>query len=90
MRENVRNAGTVTVEARLFDANNVQCLDSRQRVRFGLAGDGLPLDNPGTSTGSREMKLYNGRAMISLRTNGGASEVSVGSKGVSTAFLNVV
>ena len=55
----------VTREARWFDAKGVQCLESRQRVRFGLAGDGLLLDNLGTSTGSREVELYNRRALIS-------------------------
>jgi beta-galactosidase len=79
----------VTVEARLFDTKGVQCLDARQRVRFGLAGDGLLLDNLGTSTGSREVEVYNGRAMISLKTNGGVSEVSVGSKDVPTVFLKI-
>ncbi len=49
------------VEARLFDANRIQCLDARQRVRFGITGDGRLLDNLGTSTGSREVELYNGR-----------------------------
>jgi beta-galactosidase len=89
LREVARNAGTVTVEARLFDAKGVQCLDNRQRVRFGLAGDGLLLDNLGTSTGSREVELYNGRALISLKTNGGTSQVSVASKGVPTAFCQI-
>jgi beta-galactosidase len=89
LRELSRKGGTVTVEARLFDANNILCLDSRQRVRFGLAGDGLLLDNLGTSTGSREVELYNGRALISLRTNSGVSEVSVTSKGVPSAFVKI-
>jgi beta-galactosidase len=89
LRECGRKDGVVTVEARLFDAKGVQCLDARQRVRFGLAGDGLLLDNLGTSTGSREVELYNGRAMISLKTNGGVSQVSVASKDVATAFLRI-
>jgi beta-galactosidase len=89
LREVTRKDGVVTVEARLFDAKGVQCLDSRQRVRFALAGDGLLLDNLGTSTGSREVELYNGRALISLKTNGGVSEVSVASKDVPTAFVKI-
>jgi len=82
LREISRKDGVVNGGTRLFDAKGVQCLDSRQRVRFGLAGDGLLLDNLGTSRGSREVELYNGRAMISLQTNGGVSEVSVASKDV--------
>jgi beta-galactosidase len=89
LREVSRKEDVVTVEARLFDAKGVQCLDSRQRVRFGLSGDGLLLDNLGTSTGSREVELYNGRALISLRTNGAASQVSVASKDVPTAFVKI-
>jgi beta-galactosidase len=67
----------------------VPCLDARQRVRFGLTGDGQLLDNLGTSTGSREVELYNGRALISLISNGGISHVSVASKGVPTAFVSI-
>ena len=89
LREVARKDGVVTVETRLFDDSGVQCLDARERVRFALAGDGELLDNLGTSTGSREVELYNGRALISLKTNGGASEVSVHSKGVPTVFLKV-
>ena len=89
LREIGRKDGVVTVEARLFDAKGVQCLDSRQRVRFGLTGDGLLLDNLGTSRGSREVELYNGRAMISLKTNDGVSEVSVASKDLPTAFVKI-
>jgi hypothetical protein len=37
-----------------------------------------------------KVELYNGRAMISLKTNGGVSEVSVASKDVPTVFLKVV
>jgi beta-galactosidase len=89
LREVSRKDGVVTIEARLFDAKGVQCLDSRQRVRFGLAGDGQLLDNLGTSRGSREVELYNGRALISLKTNGGVSEASVASKDVPTTFLKI-
>jgi len=89
LREVSRKDRVVTLEARLFDAKGVQCLDARQRVRFGLAGDGLLLDNLGTSTGSREVELYNGRAMISLKTNGGVSEVSVASQDVPTALMKI-
>ena len=89
LREVARKGDIVTIEAKLFDAKGVQCLDNRQRVRFGLAGDGLLLDNLGTSTGSREVELYNGRALISLKTNGGTSQISVASKGIPTAFCKI-
>jgi beta-galactosidase len=58
-------------------------------VRFQLAGDGCLLDNLGTSTGSRVVELFNGRAQISLLRNGGASVIGVSSKGLPTVFLEV-
>jgi beta-galactosidase len=61
----------VTVEAKLFDANNILCLDSAQTVRFSLAGPGHLIDNLGTTSGSREVQLSNGRAEISLVLKGG-------------------
>jgi beta-galactosidase len=75
------------VEARLLDKKGVRCLDARNLVRFGLAGDGRLLDNLGTNRGSRQLELYNGRAQISVALGGGESTISVSSKGVTTAFL---
>jgi beta-galactosidase len=89
LRETARANETVTVEARLLDTNNALCLDARNPIRFGIAGDGVLLDNFGTSTGSRSVQLYNGRAAIKLLTNRGKSMVSVTSKGTPTAFLAV-
>ena len=77
------------MQAVLRDAKGVQCLDSRSRVLFAINGDGALLDNLGTSTGSRVVELYNGRAEISLSRNSGKSVVSVASKGVPTAFFTV-
>ncbi len=89
LNEVSRNKDVVTVQVRLFDENGVQCLDARDYVRFDLAGDGRLLDNLGTSTGSRKVQLYNGRAIISMKTNGGKSVVSVSCDGCSTAFFSV-
>jgi beta-galactosidase len=58
-------------------------------VRFGLAGDGKLLDNLGTSTGSRYVQMYNGRAMISINTRKGKNTVSAKVDGVSTELLNL-
>jgi beta-galactosidase len=89
LREVARDGGRVKVEARLVDGNNAACLDARDRVWFGLTGDGILLDNTGTSTGSRSVELYNGRAEISLLRNDGSSVVSVRCKSLPTAFLAV-
>jgi beta-galactosidase len=84
-----RDASTATLEATLFDANGVLCLDARNVVRFSLAGVGNLIDNLGTSTGSRVVEMYNGRARISIERNGGASIVSVVSEGIAPAFVSI-
>jgi beta-galactosidase len=76
------------VEVKLVDSKGVQCLDARNFVRFGLAGDGNLIDNLGTSTTARKVQLYNGRALINIRRKG-RSVVSVSSEGLPTAFLNI-
>ncbi len=89
LEELPRHGDVATVQARLLDAHDVQCLDARHVVRFGLTGDGCLLDDLGTSTGSRVVELYNGRARISLVSTGTQAIVSVASPGVPTAFLAV-
>jgi beta-galactosidase len=76
--------GIATVQVRLLDANNVQCLDAVNWVRFGLAGDGKLVDDLGTSSGSRLVQVYNGRATIKVQTNKGVNVVSVQSEGLTT------
>jgi len=83
-----RKENTITVAAMLYDAKGVPCLDSRNVVRFSLAGEGKLLDNLGTSRGSRELQLYNGRAEISVTRNGGCT-LGVASEGLSPAFLKL-
>ena len=83
------SAGDVaTVEARLVDAKGVLCLDARNVVRFGVAGDGRLIDNLGTSTTARKVELYNGRAQISVEPKE-TSVVSVSSEGLPTATFNI-
>lgn len=79
----------VTIEATMLDAAGVRCLDSRAVVRFSLAGDGRLIDNLGTPTGSRVVQMYNGRAEISLRSQGTVF-AGVISRGVESAFLRIV
>ena len=89
LQELSRNGDVLTVEAQLFDANGVLCLDARNQVHFGIAGDGTLIDDLGTDTGSRVVELYNGRARISLKRNGGRSNASVSSKGIPTVVLEI-
>jgi beta-galactosidase len=84
-----RDNDIVTIEAAAFDAKGVLCLDAKNVVRFSLAGSGCLIDNQGTSTGSRVVQLYNGRARISLRCHDGACTAGVTSEGIAPAFVTV-
>lgn len=80
---------TATVEAAAFDAAGVPCLDAATLVRFGLAGEGKLIDDQGTPDGSRAVQLANGRARIRVKTNKGASVVSVSAPGLPTTFVTL-
>lgn len=81
--------GIVTIQATLLDAKGVLCLDSADWLRFGLTGDGVLMDNLGTSSGSRLVQAYNGRAIIKVDTKGGKSVASVSVKGLETVSINL-
>jgi beta-galactosidase len=89
LAEVARDGSTATIEATLLDADSVICLDARSSVRFSLAGSGRLIDNLGTSTGSRVVQLYNGRARITLERNGSVSTAGVSSDGIVPAFVTV-
>jgi beta-galactosidase len=78
-----------TIEVKLLDVNNVLCLDARNLVTFGMAGDGKLIDNQGTSSGSRKVELYNGRAIIKVDTKGGKNVASVSCNGIPTVICNL-
>ncbi|MFN0254189.1 glycoside hydrolase family 2 TIM barrel-domain containing protein [Pedobacter ureilyticus] len=81
--------GMATVEVKAYDANNVLCLDAATEVNFNLLGDGELIKDQGTSTASSKVQLYNGRALISLKTNKQKNVVSVSSNGLPTEFLMI-
>jgi beta-galactosidase len=83
-----RTGNIVTVEAKLFDAKGVLCLDSSQVVRFSLAGAGNLIDNLGTTRGSREIQLSNGHAEISVVCKGPCT-IRAAPKGMPVASLSV-
>lgn len=87
--EIARDRASVKIEARLLDGKNILCLSARDRVSVGITGDGALLDNTGTSTGSRCVELYNGRAQIRLLRNDGSSVVSVRCRSLPTTFLTL-
>ncbi len=88
-RSTVDGKPMVTVEAKLYDAKGVLCLDAKNRVRFTIAGEGTMIDNRGTPTGSRVVELYNGRAEISLLTNNGSVVVGVAAEKLRPAFVTI-
>ncbi len=81
--------GVATIEVSLLDGAGVPCLDASNLIRFGLTGDGRLLDNLGTSTGSRVVQLYNGRAQIGVQLTGDAAVVSVSGGGIQSVFLKL-
>jgi beta-galactosidase len=81
-----RTSDLVTLEARVFDAKGVPCLDAAQLVSFGFTGDGKLLDNLGTASGSRKVQLANGRAKIRVQLTGTAA-ASVAAEGLETVLL---
>jgi beta-galactosidase len=83
------NNAQTTVEATLLDAKGVLCLDARNVVRFSLSGDGRLMDNQGTSSGSRVVQVYNGRAQIDILRGNGASNLAVSCDGLSSAFCSI-
>jgi beta-galactosidase len=80
---------TVTVEAKLYDAKGVPCLDARSRVRFSIAGVGGLIDNRGTTKASRVVELSNGRGEITLIRNDGGSVLGVETPGIKAAFCTI-
>ncbi len=88
-RTTVNGQQRVTVEATLYDATGVLCLDAKNRVRFSVAGPGTLIDNQGTSNGSRVVEMCNGRSEITLVTNGKRCTAGVAAEGVPAAFYLV-
>ncbi|QIL41601.1 glycoside hydrolase family 2 protein [Pedobacter sp. HDW13] len=80
---------TATVEVKLLDSGNILCLDAINWISFGLTGDGKLIDNQGTSSGSRKVQAYNGRAIIKVKLNKGQSVVSVAAEGLKTVFTTL-
>ncbi|MBO9671917.1 MAG: DUF4982 domain-containing protein [Sphingobacteriaceae bacterium] len=78
-----------TVEVKLFDEKGLLCLDATNWITFGLTGDGKLIDNQGTSSGSRKMQAYNGRAVIKVKLNQGQSAVAVHVEGLKTVFITL-
>jgi len=88
VKEKARKGDVVTVEAKLFDASGILCLDSAKTIRFSLTGTGNLVDNLGTVRASRELQLSNGRAEISVFCKGGCT-ITATPEGVPAASLHL-
>jgi beta-galactosidase len=90
LQEKSRNGSTVTLLAKLLDDHGALCLDAKHQVRFSVAGDAELIDNLGTSTGSRLVQLYNGRAEISVHLpRGGEAVVGIEAEGLPGALCTI-
>jgi beta-galactosidase len=88
-RSTLEGKETVTVEAKLYDAKGILCLDARNRIRFTIAGLGTLIDNRGTTKASRVVELCNGRSEITLIRNNGSSVASVTTPNIKPAFCAI-
>ncbi|SDC02684.1 beta-galactosidase [Niabella drilacis] len=81
--------GVVTLQAQLLDDKGVPCLDATDWIRFGLTGDGRLLDDLGTSSGSRYLQCYNGRALIRVQKGKDRVVASARSGKLPIAFVDL-
>lgn len=80
---------TVWLETQFVDANGVRCLDSKEYIRYEIAGEGRLIQNQGTSTGSRILQAFNGRTRIRVVRNAGKSVVAVKAENIPTMFVEL-
>ena len=76
---------TCRAEVTFHDENGVFCPDAANFVEFGLTGDGLLLENLGTTDGSHRIGASNGRACLRFVARG-AVAVSAKSKKLPTVI----
>ncbi|WP_280748777.1 glycoside hydrolase family 2 TIM barrel-domain containing protein [Parabacteroides sp. PF5-9] len=79
----------VWIEAALIDENGVVSLTSRDYIYFDSVGDGHLIINRGTSSGSKKVQAYNGRARIKLIKNKGKNIVAIKGDRINSIFIPV-
>lgn len=79
---------TLLLQAQLFDANGVRCLDARDYINFSTVGEGKLLVDLGTSSGSRRVQAYNGRALVRLVRTGKNMVVTAHADELNTVMLD--
>lgn len=81
--------GKDLIEAQLYDADGIRCLDSRNWIEFSIAGDGELLQNQGTATGSQRIQAANGKATIRLKSLNATCVVAAKSGNIPSAFIHI-
>lgn len=79
----------ITVQAQIVDDTNTPCLDAKDWIYFGSTGDGQLIVDQGTSTGSKKVQAYNGRALIKLRLPSGSAVVLGRMEGSKSTLLTI-
>ncbi|WON94554.1 glycoside hydrolase family 2 TIM barrel-domain containing protein [Sphingobacterium sp. UGAL515B_05] len=79
----------ITVQAQIVDDTNTPCLDAKDWIYFGSTGDGQLIVDQGTSTGSKKVQAYNGRALIKLRLPSGSAVISGRMEGSKSTLLTI-
>ena len=77
------------IEAQIYDANGIRCLDSSDWIEFSIAGDGELLQNQGTATGSRRIQAANGHASIRLRSHTGPCVVAAKTDNINSSLITL-
>jgi len=75
------------IEAQLCDKRGVKCLDSRDYIEFGIAGDDVLFIHQGTADGSSRVQARNGRARVKVKLISKNSVISIKSGNLSAKVL---
>lgn len=81
--------GVVTLEALLLDKDGKRCLEAKDIIRFSAIGDGELLVDLGISSGSSQVEMYNGRALIKFKKGNGKAVVRAVVDKVEAVFLEI-
>jgi len=84
----LNQSDTTLIQVQVKDKNGIPCLDSNRMIEFQLAGEGLLIQNQGTSTGSRKIEVANGRARIKAIIKGKCT-IFVKSKNIPPNFITI-
>ncbi|MDR2130154.1 MAG: DUF4982 domain-containing protein [Odoribacteraceae bacterium] len=79
----------VWVEAELVDRQGVVCVTSRKQIRFDIIGEGKLIVNKGTSTGSKQVQVFNGRGRVMVKRGNGKSYIFIRVEELKNIFVEI-